>query len=350
MRKILPKLVLALLPVALYLALFCVFEPNNYFGLRKNGSTNSPIARIRAFEAAPQNAVILGDSRLAHFDMALANGASAHTWANCAYGGAGLEESIDEFYYLYKQNPAIDTVVFGVSFYTLNSAYRPVNRMKTVATQLENPAAYVFNLEYNINALTVAKDTLSAALRGVPYADAAETAEHTPEEYLDENGAALPYRRDLVNYAATLYANCAAKGTALLPARAYTADGQLANPRALADAMLAASPADSKFAVNEDALASLAALADFCRAHGVALTFVLPPMDESVRRLVCEPLGIDRAMQPALAALRATGAAVLDYEWQDDPAYADTYYYDGFHLDERHGLPIWTKTLFSEVK
>ena len=82
----------------------------------------------------------------------------------------------------------------------------------------------------------------------------------------------------------------------------------------------------------------------------MALTFVLPPMDESVRRLVCEPLGIDRAMQPALAALRATGAAVLDYEWQDDPAYADTYYYDGFHLDERHGLPIWTKTLFSEVK
>ena len=349
MKKILPKLALALLPVALYLAFFLTFEPNNYFGLHASGSDNSPIARIRAYQAAPANAVILGDSRMAHFDMALVNKTSGRTFSNVAYGGAGLEESIDEFYFLYGQNPEIDTVVFGLSFYTLNAAYKPVNRMKTVETQLANPAAYVFNLEYNINALTVAKDKLTAALRGAPYTDAEETAEHAQSEYHDAAGA-LPFRADLIDYAATLYANCAAEGASALPARVYATDGALQNARDIAQAAVCKTPAQSKFAVDEAALDALCSLADFCREHGVSLTLVLPPMDASVRALVCEPLGIDAAMAPALKALAATGAQLLDYEWAEDPAYPDTAYYDGFHLDTRHGLPQWTKTLFSEVQ
>lgn len=356
MRRILPKLALALLPFALYFAVFIAFEPNNYFGLRRGGSTNSPIARIRAFEAAPENVVILGDSRMAHFDMELVRQAAGRGVSNVAYGGAGLEESIDEFYYLYSQNPDIDTVVFGLSFYTLNTAYRPVNRMSTVETQLKNPAAYVFNLEYNINMLTVLAERVSYALRGQPYADLEETAEHTPDEYNDTIGL-LPHRSNLIDYAATLYANCAAKGTALLPERVYSESTaseagkkQLINARELAHNMLAATPGDSKFALNETALASLAELAAFCAEQGISLNFVLPPMDESVRALVCAPLGIDKAMQPVAARLRATGAHVLDYEWESPPPYPDTAYYDGFHLDTRHGLPEWTKTLFNEVR
>ena len=50
MKKIIPKLALALAPIVLYLAVFVAFEPNNYFGLRATGSDNSPISRIRAFE------------------------------------------------------------------------------------------------------------------------------------------------------------------------------------------------------------------------------------------------------------------------------------------------------------
>lgn len=352
MRKILPKLALALFPLALYFGVFVAFEPNNYFGLRRGGSTNSPIARIRAFEAAPENTVILGDSRMAHFDMELVRHAAGRGVSNAAYGGAGLEESIDEFYYLYSKNQSLDTVVFGLSFYTLNTAYRPVNRMATVETQLKNPAAYVFNLEYNINMLTVLAERVSYALRGEPYVDLEETAEHLADEYSDELGP-LPHRSNLIDYAATLYANCAQKGTSLLPERRYTESENgtklLANARDVAGAMLAATPADSKFALNEAALDSLAELASFCRENGISLTFVLPPMDESVRALVCEPLGIDKAMQPVAGRLRASGAQVLDYEWESPPSYPDTSYYDGFHLDTRHGLPEWTKTLFREV-
>lgn len=308
MKKILPKLCLALAPIFIYLAVFVAFEPNNYFGLRKNGSDNSPISRIRAYENAPKSAIILGDSRMAHFDMALVNETAGREYANVSYGGASLEESIDEFYYLYKKFPQIDKAVFGVSFYTLNLNYRTANRMATLETQLENPAAYVFNLEYNINTLTVISDKL----RGLP--DIEETAEHTCDEYVDANGNKLQFRQGLLDYAGTLQSVCAG------------------------------------YAINEAALEKLLEMADFCRENGVDLTIVLPPMDESVRVLVCEPNGIDTAMQPALAAIKASGAQVLDYEWQHAPSYPDTAYYDGFHLDTRHGLPDFTKTLFSEVK
>lgn len=307
MKAFWAKLALFLLPVALYLCVFCAFEPNNYFGLRKNTNGNAPIARIRAYQQNPAPNIIVGDSRMAHFDMALVEQTAGEPFANVAYGGASLEESVDEFYYLYENYPNIQRVVFGLSFYTLNINYRTVNRMQALETQLANPAAYVLNLEYNINMLTA----LSDKLRGLP--DVEETAEHTPDEYVDENGAPLAFRRDLMDYTETLAPICA------------------------------------NYAINETALARLLEMAEFCERNNVALTLVLPPMDESVRALVCEPNGIDAAMQPVLARLRETGATVLDYEWTNVPDYPDTAYYDGFHLDTRHGLPQWTQTLFSEV-
>ncbi|MEG1153401.1 MAG: hypothetical protein RSD61_02610 [Ruthenibacterium sp.] len=307
MKRILPKLALLFLPIAVYLTVFVCFEPNNYFNLRKNGSDNSPIARIRAYEKNPLNHLILGDSRMAHFDMALVEKAAGTAYANAAYGGASLEESIDEFYYLYAQNPAIEHVVFGLSFYTLNNNYRTQNRMKTVKTQLKNPAAYVFNLEYNLNALTVLSDALARR------PDVEETAEHTPAEYVDDTGAALPYRKDLMAYTETLQPIC------------------------------------KNYTVNEAALDKLLALATFCTEKNIRLTLVFPPMDASVRALVCVPNGIDTAMASVLQTLENSGAQVLDYEWTRDPNYADTQYFDGFHLDTRYGLPIWTETLFREV-
>ena len=307
--KFFGKLALALLPVAAWLCFFIAFEPNDYFGLRGEGSLNAPVSRIRAYENDMTNNVILGDSRMAHFDMELVEEVSGEAWSNVSYGGASLDESIDEFYYLYELNPDIQNVVFGVSFYTLNNNYRTVNRMATVKTQLENPAAYLFNLEYNINALTVFKDEV---LLGLP--DVEETAEHTPDEYVDENGEALPFRSDLIDYA----------------------ENSLA-------------PVCENYAVNEAAFERLLELAAFCEEHGVNFTVVFPPMDESVRVLVAQPNAIDGTMADVLARLADAGVRVLDYEWENDPGYPDTAYYDGFHLDTVHGLPEWTKTLFTEV-
>ncbi len=350
MKKLILKFALALIPIAVYLAVFIAFEPNNYFGVQNNASNNSPIARIRAYEAEPENAIILGDSRMAHFDMQLVEDIMQRGVSNVSYGGAGLEESIEEFYYLYNINPNIDTVIFGLSFYTLNSAYNPVNRMQTVQTQLENPAAFIFNLEYNINALTVMTDRLSYALRGLPYDDIIASGTYTQTDYM-QGDTQLSHRKNLIDYAVTLYTNCAVGGTSVLPERQYGENSELLNANEISNFILnEISEEHSKFSINEHALEQLLILAQFAQQNSINLIFVLPPMDDSVKELVCEPLDIDDAMQEALTALNNSGAHVIDHEWQNRPNYDDTYFYDGFHIDVLHGLPQYTNMLFEEVQ
>ena len=83
------------------------------------------------------------------------------------------------------------------------------------------------------------------------------------------------------------------------------------NPTALLDAMRAATPSDSTYAVNEENLTRLEELAAYCKEKGIELTFVLPPIDSALRELLVEPLGIDeplgevkkRLKQPVLPCL-----------------------------------------------
>ena len=95
-------------------------------------------------------------------------------------------------------------------------------------------------------------------------------------------------------------------------------------------------------------------LARRCREQGVRLTVVLPPMADNVRAL-CAGYGIDAAMAPVLDTLRAQSAAcgfaLLDYEWGGSCiTNDDTQFFDGFHLDERYGLPDWTVQLFTDLQ
>ena len=114
-------------------------------------------------------------------------------------------------------------------------------------------------------------------------------------------------------------------------------------------------PKCRSWTLNEAQLTRLAELAARCQNEGIALTIVLPPMAENVRTEVCDPFGITGAMQdevlPELQAIAAeTGCTLLDYEWNgscitDD----DTQFFDGFHLDEKYGLPDWTEELFTDI-
>ena len=72
MTKLLKKLALAMVPVVIYFAIFIYFEPYNYFGLKHNEYvSDSAIVRVREFNKAPADILILGDSRMAHFDIDL---------------------------------------------------------------------------------------------------------------------------------------------------------------------------------------------------------------------------------------------------------------------------------------
>ena len=88
MKHLCKKLALLAIPILLYLAFFIAFEPNNYFGLRNSAASTAPIARVRAFVDNPGDYLLLGDSRLAHFDMEAAAQTSGKPWQNLAFGGA----------------------------------------------------------------------------------------------------------------------------------------------------------------------------------------------------------------------------------------------------------------------
>ena len=312
MKNILKKLALLAIPVAAWLAVFIAFEPNNYFGLKDSAGSSQPVARVRAYQQDPGRNLILGDSRLAHFDMELVEEASGMEWQNLSFGGASLKETLDLAGYVLDSGHPVDTLLVEVSFYTLNEHYN-TDRFSQLEETLENPLAYCLNLEYNVNALTVLLDTL----RGTP--DAIESGDWVESDYRADDGTLLPLHRKLYDYPATITPKC----------RNWT--------------------------LNEEQFARLRTLAAACSARGVRLILVLPPMAENVRTEVCDVFGITEAMEnevlPTLRAWsEADGFTLLDYEWggsciTDD----DTQFFDGFHLDERYGLPDWTVQLFSDL-
>ena len=145
--------------------------------------------------------MILGDSRLAHFDMGLVDSLSGQSWQNLAFGGASLKETLDLADYLLDSGHDTDTLLVEVSFYTLNAGYN-TDRFATLEETLNNPLAYCFNLEYNVNALTVAMDTL----RGTP--DTIESGDWVAADYLADDGTVLPLHRKLYDYTATITPRC----------------------------------------------------------------------------------------------------------------------------------------------
>ena len=88
---------------------------------------------------------------------------------------------------------------------------------------------------------------------------------------------------------------------------------------------------------------------NYCKEKGIELTFVLPPIDSALRELLVEPLGIDEPLGEVKKRLEATGAPVLDFEYEPIKTFAQEQYYDGLHLDVVHGLPEYTSFLFQEV-
>lgn len=312
MLHILKRLALLLTPVYLWLAFFVAFEPNNYFGLKADTDSSQPVARVRAYQQEPGTRLIIGDSRLAHFDMDLVAEVSGQEWQNLAFGGASLRESLDLADFVLDSGNEVEEILFELSFYTVNANY-DTDRFSALEETLNNPLAYCLNLEYNVNALTMFMNTVN----NTP--DTIESGDWGPADYFDEEGNAIPLHWKLYQYPSLIDSKC------------------------------------SSWSVNEEELLRLGDLARRCSEVGVKLTIVLPPMAEIVRTEVCEKYAIDEKMQTDVLPLLQEwsndyGCTVLDYEWggsciTDD----DTQFFDGFHLDEKYGLPDWTRQLFTEM-
>lgn len=311
---LLAKLALFLLPILLYFTVFVIFEPYNYFGIQNNATeSDQVIYRVRQFVNDPQDAIILGDSRMAHMDMEQVEKLTGRRFSNLAFGGAAQNEMIDLCEFALERNPDIDTVYLEVSFYTLNARYDK-NRVSNIETIVTNPLAYLFNFDYNIEMLNRIRLHLQGAYLGVENETAVDpfTGElkYTEADYQDENGTPLPYRRQLMDYNEVIRPIC------------------------------------TNYSINEDALQRLVDLAALCAERGVALHFVLPPVADSVYNEIIVGLGIEPQLAAAVDTLRATGANVIDLEYSGRPALEEYMFFDGFHVDTTLALPLVAEMVF----
>ena len=108
MFKLAKKLVIILLPIAIYFAAFVYFEPYNYFGIKQSEyNGDSAIVRVRNYNADPADVIIVGDSRMAHFDMELVESLVGEKVGNLAFGGASFNEAMDLLEYALDVNPDV---------------------------------------------------------------------------------------------------------------------------------------------------------------------------------------------------------------------------------------------------
>lgn len=322
MKKILRNLALLLIPVFLYYGVFIAFEPNNYFGLRKEPlGGNDVIARMRIYQRAPKNALVVGDSRVAKLNMDAFEKALGKPYFNLTYGGSSLTETLDILEWAIEQNPDLNEVMVGLSFYTLNEGY---NHDRMIVKALDNPFVYMTNLTYNINMLEtlsiVARRTMAGEGESKPaLGGKGETRDPASYEFADiqdpVTGETLTMRKDLISYSVD---NIGSKG--------------------------------QNWRLNQKELERLLELIDRCEEQGIRITIVLPPVEESVWQLVIRPNGIEEPMLQAIGQLEATSAIVLDYEFTNRPDFGQDLFYDGFHLDEERGLPVWQAMLLEDMQ
>lgn len=309
--KLLRNIVLVLLPILLYYCVFVAFEPNNYFGIKKQADGTDIIAALREYEKNPQKNIILGDSRMAKFDLAIAQEASGTQYTNLSYGGASFKEQLDLVDWAMEIQPDLEEIVFGLSFYTLNQGY---SHDRKVIDALNNPLAYMTNLGYNINMLT---NLINHLTPNTDVGDKGETA--NPEEYEyaqfinPANGKAITLRKDIGEYLEEI------------------------------------TPRTKDWQLNEAQFTRLLETIQTCEEKGIRFIVVFPPAHENVMKYVVRAYGVETPMLKCIAQLNEQPAVVLDYEFTNRPPLRDDQFFDGFHLDIERGLDEWTEILFNDI-
>ena len=306
MTKLLKKLALAMVPVVIYFAIFIYFEPYNYFGIKESEySGDSAMYRVREFNKQPSDVIILGDSKMAHFDMDLVESLVGEKVGQLSFGGASFNESMDLLEYAIEKNPDVHTVYFAASFYTLNESYYK-DRMSSIETTATNPFAYMLNFNYNIEML----NEIKWFILGEKNVATPHHKDWTDEDYFYEDGTKREYRKNLEEYALN------------------TIWGVVENYKY--------DTADVERYIE---------LAKMCKDKGIKLYTVMPPMDDSLKELVVEPLGIHSHILSFIDSV-SPYTEVINFEYNETNVFSEDLFYDGFHLDVYSGLPLFTQMLF----
>lgn len=272
----------------IYFSVFIFLEPFNYFGIyKKPYDYNNVVARAKAFRRNKNDNIVLGASRFVHFAAKdeITEITTDEKFDNLAFGGASLYEEIDLFWWA-TQRHKLKKVIFGLSFWTINSAYES-DRMQRTFPFIDNPFRYMLSFSYNQYYLNSIKNRID------------------PPAILEvSNETRRSYALD------TVY------------------------------------PFTEIFLVKEDDIASLKEIADFCDDNDIELCFVIPPVHTSIYEYVLSPLDMYDKLDSYKAALSHL-APVYDMEYLQNYYTTSTDFRDGFHLDpESETFAEYKKSVF----
>ncbi len=300
MRKFFAKLLLALVPLLVYTALFVAYEPYNYWGLKpeKTGNWTTPLGRVRAFLREPSENIILGDSRMNHFDLDYVEELTGIRYANLATGGQG-HNLTREMYDWAKSQVEIKSVVLDVSFYQLlpnsgNPSAQPVFQIA------KSPMSYLTTRDYVVEAFSLLADDLTSVL--IPMANAAGIPVTLQQEE--------KYRADLIDYAQIIYTNC------------------------------------ENYELGQVQIEDYLYIIDDVQKNGGEVTVVLPPVQESIWELVIEPLHLEQNLDTYREIL-LQHTDLYDMEWKSDFARDQDIFADGFHFLYGDGYQRFTEAIFT---
>ena len=154
MQYFFKRLLIFLIPVALYALLVIIIDPYNYFSTSKgiinndikksiSNKISNPLYELVEFEKHPSPYVLLGSSQTGLLTPDIIQEYTGHKFENMSYGGGTLPELIATFWEINKHTQ-LKEVYMGISFIDFNgSQYR--NRIPEALKIKANFLSYIFS-------------------------------------------------------------------------------------------------------------------------------------------------------------------------------------------------------------
>lgn len=306
MRKFAVKLFIAMFPLILYLGLFIAYEPYNYYGIKDDfsGSWATPLARIRAYQRKPSENIILGDSRMNHFDTGLIQDMTGDYYVNLSTGGQGLNLTWEMYQWANEQR-MVKKVVVDSSFWQIRDGNNSPSA-EQVFYIAEHPLEYPFTLDY-------VREAWDGMLKEWGIKDSILNDEDDSIEVKEAIQKNTKYQEHLVRYAVgNIY------------------------------------PGTENYTIGNEQLDYIINIVQTTKDNGGEVKILIPCVQESIWEYVLTPLNLEPQLMEYKSYL-SQYAPLYDMEWQNEVSYRQDIFADGFHFVDRETYnDIYTSILFGE--
>lgn len=147
MKKLYKRISFVLIPILIYLVVFYVMEPYNYLGIKKTADTSNLVGKMLNYKNGSYNGILLGDSRVAKYDVSELSDRTGCNFVNLAYGGSMTKEMASLFWWcMENKTNDIKEVIIVSGFYNMNTLLQQ-DRVESTEKVIANPFSFAFSVE-----------------------------------------------------------------------------------------------------------------------------------------------------------------------------------------------------------